>query len=236
MKTLIAFVLLLAAVPANQPRQIKWSGYTWNVRDSRGLPDEPEDNVWDASTQTVWVDAAGRLHLRVRHTDKGWVSAEVELDRQLGYGTYTIDVQGGTLDYQHGVFGFYTFDRKETARTGEKSEIDIEFSRWGWSDIATKDGKPDTEHPTLQYMVQPDKVGEGLFDVNAEPSTHTFGWARGKVDFRYMTATRQFYLGAGASHVPTAGTVRIDLWHCTPCQGDPVREFEVVLNAFRFAR
>ena len=49
--------------PPQPPREIQFSGHTWLVKDSGGAKWGPGPNVFSPSTDNVWVDALGRLHL-----------------------------------------------------------------------------------------------------------------------------------------------------------------------------
>jgi len=68
-------------------RTIEFSGYTWTVEASQGKVG-PGPNYFSDSTDNVWVDSDGQLHLRITKDAAGWHCAEVLLTRSLGYGTY----------------------------------------------------------------------------------------------------------------------------------------------------
>ncbi|MGI6390956.1 MAG: hypothetical protein ACOX7Q_12290 [Kiritimatiellia bacterium] len=135
----------VASVRATRPytRRIWFSGYEWSVKDSRGQTTGPGDNVFSDSTGNVWVDAQGRLHLKICRRNGVWSCAEVVSVRSFGHGTYRIfaDTAADALDAR-AVLGLFTWndDAPYTHR-----EIDIELSRW--------DNASDANN--AQYVVQP---------------------------------------------------------------------------------
>jgi hypothetical protein len=76
----------------------------------------------------VWVDARGRLHLKITRTGSRWECAEVICTRSLGYGTYRfyLDSEVHALDPKV-VLGLFTWS--DTPDFGYR-EIDIEFARF----------------------------------------------------------------------------------------------------------
>lgn len=61
-----AVLALLTVTPAYSQRTLQFSGYEWEVRpnESRG---GPGPNRWSA--ENVWLDAEGKLHLKLTHRD-----------------------------------------------------------------------------------------------------------------------------------------------------------------------
>ena len=57
-------------------RWISFSGYDWWVKTSFGLVG-PGPNYFSDSTNNVWLDAQGRLHLRITNRSNQWQCAEV---------------------------------------------------------------------------------------------------------------------------------------------------------------
>src|SRR5205085_2386983 len=88
--------------PPQQPREIQFSGHTWLVKDSGGAKWGPGPNVFSPSTENVWVDGLGRLHLRITKSGSSWRSAEVISNASFGYGTYrwTLASDVSSLDAQ----------------------------------------------------------------------------------------------------------------------------------------
>ena len=112
-----------------------WSGAAWlptmegcntNKVCFRGLPD------------TVFVDAAGRLHLRIVDSGGSWMAAQVSsVEEDFGYGTYrwVLDTPLASLD-PASVVGLYTYNgfKDVTAAKGDDHvghlEADFELTRW----------------------------------------------------------------------------------------------------------
>ena len=81
------FALVSARAGAQYPTTIQFSGYTWMVKKSAGKVG-PGPNYFSDSTANVFVDTAGRLHLRMTKSRNKWYCAEVICTQSLGYGTY----------------------------------------------------------------------------------------------------------------------------------------------------
>jgi hypothetical protein len=130
-------------------RLITWSGYYWTVRDSAGYNEQPSFGPWSSSSQNVWVDPEGALHLRITGDRGKRVSAQVTSTTPFGYGTYRLHVHldSAGLD-RWSVFAMYTFGARDA--NGNLNELDIEHGDVG------------VIHPnsTSQFVVQPyDVVG-----------------------------------------------------------------------------
>jgi len=210
------------------PRTVSFSGSLWAVKASTGLVG-PGPNIFSDSPENVWVDASGRLHLRITYRDGRWLAAEVVLDRSLGYGTYRFDVDSptGNLD-PNVVLGLFTWSDDPAYN---HREIDIELARWG-----------NPAAPNAQYVVQPyDHVGNlfNFLHTGDAPTTHQFTWASNRVSFLSTAAGRTIATWKyGGRDVPRAGNerTRINLWldgGAPPTDGN---EVEVVQSRFSFSR
>jgi len=167
----------VASVRATRPftRRIEFAGYEWSVKESRGLPTGPGNNVFSDSSSNVWVDAQGRLHLKICRRDGVWSCAEVVSVRSFGHGTYRIfaDTAADALDAR-AVLGLFTWndDAPYTHR-----EIDIELSRW--------DNASDANN--AQYVVQPWQPPGHLTRFRVPPdvtnATYSFSWRTNRIDF-----------------------------------------------------
>ena len=223
---------------AEGQREIAFSGYTWRVKAS-SAPVGPGPNVFSDREEDVWVDAQGRLHMRIDQHEGQWTCSEVIAAPSLGYGTYIWRLSGRVdqLD-PNVVLGLFTWDA--AAPEHHFREVDIEFSRWG-------DPAPGVEN--AQYVIQP-WVAAGnrhRFDLTlaGEPSTHCLVWSPGQVAFRSYDGavdcpgTGENALGAwtySGPDVPPPGdeNPRINLWlneGAPPSDGQPV---EVVIESFEF--
>ena len=139
-----AQALASAAVERADPnlRWISFSGYDWWVKTSPGLVG-PGPNYFSDSTNNVWVDAQGRLRLRITNRSNLWQCAEVVTRRTFGYGSYRfeLDTPVNNLDSSV-VLGMFTWS--DDAAYAHR-EIDIECGRWANSNDVNN----------AQYVVQP---------------------------------------------------------------------------------
>ena len=209
----------------HRARRVAFSSWSWSVKASTA-PVGPGPNVFSDSLKNVWVDIAGRLHLRVTCRDGCWQAAEVVLDHSLGYGSYrfTLASHADRLD-PNVVLGLFTWS---DGSTYHHREIDIEFARWGKS---VDNG---------QYTVQPSTTGNSHTFVQPQtaPTTHEFRWLPDRVSFhsataRGITVAEWDYRGPD---VPVAGDerTRINLWLYGGAAPTDGAEVEVVLSAFGF--
>jgi hypothetical protein len=136
----------------SSPNAFQWCGYDWDVKTSGGFLFGPGPNLFSDSAQNVWVDASGRLHLRVTHRNGQWQCAEVFSRRAFGYGTYRFFVESvvDALDPSV-VLGLFTYDDDPTG-TGGHREIDVEMSRWGIAADPTN----------AQFVIQPYNIGGAM--------------------------------------------------------------------------
>ena len=193
----------------------------------------PGPNYFSSSANNVWVDAQGRLHLKITKDKGRWYCAEIVLNGTLGYGSYRfiLDNPVDALD-PNAVLGLFTWN---DAPDYNHREIDIEFSRWG-----------SATNLNAQYVVQPytDTANIVRFDEPAgiAQSTHSFRWLQGSVEFHSYRGTPlapgadiRVWTLSGASTPPTSGeNARMNLWLF---QGHPPsdgRDVEVIVNRFEF--
>jgi hypothetical protein len=175
------FLTLLAAVlglTAPKENVIDFSGYKWVVK-TPTVTQGPHNNYW--SGDNVWVDAKGRLHLRLRkRNDTGrWECAEVRSVENFGYGTYQWKIEGpvNALD-KNIVLGLFNY-----SGNSRFDEMDIEFSRWGYPHA-----------PILNYTVWPATGDTGItnvtyakdFAMNGTYSTHRFRRDPTSIHFQSM--------------------------------------------------
>jgi len=212
---------LLLLAPADGPRTIAFSGYTWQVKRGTG---GPGPNHWSDAEESVRVDAAGRLHLAVRPVDGVWHCAEVST-RAFGHGTYRFRLASdvSALDPQV-VLGLFVY-RDDT------HEIDVEWSRWG-----------DPDRPPGNFAVQPshrdgNRRSFALPELG-QRSTHEFRWLPGRVDFLSHPGRERPETGAATwscttADVPQAGVDRLELnlWLFRGVPPTDARPVEVVIEA-----
>jgi hypothetical protein len=210
------------------PRAIHFSGYDWTAL-AAGSDRGGESNIYDPAN--VSTDEKGYLHLRMTPRDGRWTCAEVQLNRSLGYGTYKFVVQDSAHLEPSAVLGMFTLDLAATAEN--RSELDIELSRWG-----NPAGK------NAQYVIQPFYVPENVarFTVPAGVLTHTVSWEPGLVSFKSVPGAA---MNPGAkvisTHVFTSGVptpaaekVHIDLFDFYHSRNSEQRPAEVVIEKFEY--
>src|ERR1051326_1364361 len=85
--TVTLLIFSMVSAQAQYPRIIIFSGFNWSVKTSQGKVG-PGPNYFSDSTNNVWVDAQGRLHLKITNSKGKWFCAEVVCQSSLGHGTY----------------------------------------------------------------------------------------------------------------------------------------------------
>src|SRR5659263_12374 len=68
---------------------INWAGYTWDIVPTG----QSWGHYWSDSANNVWVDAQGRMHLKITKVGSNWYSSEIDMQKSLGYGTYTFTME-----------------------------------------------------------------------------------------------------------------------------------------------
>ncbi len=153
-------------------RTIEFSGITWWVKDSRDMTKGPGNNYWSDDKESVWVDAEGSLHLKIRKVRDKWFSAEVISVKPFGYGDYTFFLASNVEEYDPNiVVGLFIYEN-------DRREIDIEFSQWG-----------NTSDVFGSYTVQPAPYTQEnhhrfSLGLNGTYSTHKFIWTEESVLFQ----------------------------------------------------
>lgn len=218
---------------AEAARTIQFSSHTWSVKTSRGRVG-PGPNYFSDSTSNVWVDAQGRLHLKITLARKRWTCAEVVSVASFGYGSYRffLDSPAGDID-PNAVLGLFTWS---DAPAYNHHEIDIEMARWG---VPTNDN--------TQYVVQPwDAAGHMVrfsMEPGLSPSTHSFDWRAPEVRFQSVRGLtlpaapgdvlREWTFN-GAVPVPGGENARMNLWLFQGAAPQSKQPVEVVVNRFEF--
>src|ERR1035441_8817679 len=76
---------------ASPPSKIvEFSGYSWRLRDAPSSRGGVSNNY---SSNNVWVDKHGAMHMKIARAGDAWTCAEVSLTTSLGYGTYKVTVR-----------------------------------------------------------------------------------------------------------------------------------------------
>ena len=217
-------------------RQFTFAGYGWSVKTSGGSPAGPGPNYFSDSTNNVWVDAQGLLHLRITYTNGEWQCAEIISDQSFGYGQYrfTVSTPVSVLG-TNAVLGMFTYSYDAAYND---REIDIEQSRWEYAH-----GPNDVE----DYAITPYAAGQEMnfsLPAGVTNSTHSFIWQSNNVTFQSLNGS--FASPAVASNVlaswscsagiPPAGgeQVHINLWLDNGNPPANNQSVEVVLSQFDF--
>ena len=218
----------LSPTPDVVQKTISFSGYEWTVHD-RTFNRGGTVNVFDPGN--VWTDEKGYLHLRISKKNDQWTSAEINLTRSLGYGTYRIVVQDITLMDPATVFSMFTWD--ERGAKLNRREMNLDISRWG-----------DPDNKNLQYVVQPYYIPANVVRFNAPAGviTHSLRWEPGKAAFRsalVKKSNKNPLPVAGydfMSGIPTPKTemIYLNLYHFGYSKVPLQKETEVVIEKFEY--
>ena len=221
--------------PYPSVRWISFSGYDWWVKSSAGLLG-PGPNYFSDSTNNVWVDAAGQLHLRITNRSNRWQCAELVTARTFGYGSYRFELNSRVDNLNPNVvLGLFTWSDDPAYRN---REIDIECGRWS--------NPSDVDNS--QFVVQPSAVVGHLVRyvvaTGLTNSTHLFTWETNRVTFQSQRGS--FSPNPDATNVlrkwtyslttPSTGdeNVRINLWLNRGAAPTDTNEVEVIIKSFRF--
>lgn len=214
-------------IPVQQTdRVLKFSGMDWIVRNN-DVKQGPGPNFFSNDEDNVFIDADGKLHLKITQRGGNWYCAGIYAKQALGYGTYTFYVHSDiqNLD-QHVVAGLFTY-------LNDNEEIDIEFSKWS---------QPDNDN--AQFAIQPsDKAGNKLrFHIpeNAGPTKHHFEWREGEVGFESSSNTANpktfaTWKYTGLS-IPKASNerLRLNLWLNKGEIPSDFKEQEIIIDSVSF--
>ncbi|MDR3588254.1 MAG: glycoside hydrolase family 16 protein [Negativicutes bacterium] len=170
------FVLtLLADKVAMAEKVIQFSGYTWEVKSGYHAPGK---NQW--SDRNVWVDEAGRLHLKISREGGIWYCAELFTLQSFRPGRFEFQIEGPVGQFDpFVVLGLFLYPDPKKG-PAEENEVDIEFARWGKA-----------ENPAGSYTVM-GNTHPYPFSLADRLSTHVLTWGRADVGF-------QSYSGQGSS-------------------------------------
>ena len=216
-------------------RWLRFSGCDWWVKASPGQVG-PGPNYFSDSTNNVWVDTLGQLHLRITHRSNLWQCAEIVSERTFGNGSYRFELAtaAAALD-PNAVLGLFTWSDDPAFA---HREIDVEISRWGLAGQSNN----------AQFVVQPYDAAQHLarygVPAGVSNSTHLFNWETNRVVFQSLIGGYASIPAAGdvisnwtsSADIPQTGdeNVRINLWlmkGMTPTQG---QEVEVIIKSFQF--
>jgi hypothetical protein len=205
-------------------RTVSFAGYTWQVKSGYG---GPASNYWSDSSESVWVDNNGYLHLKIRNINGVWYCSEVFLPNSLGYGQYVFHVAGRVDSLKPNiVMGLFLYQ-------SDRREVDIEFSRWG----------DPNRIENAQYVISPSKQPNNMhrftISQSVDYSTHIIDWVGRSVNFRSMegaSALQEWAYQNPANRILQEGRERlhINLWLCGTRLAGVSYEQEIVITGFEF--
>lgn len=200
-------------------KKLDFSGYEWEVRQTPGTPAGTR-NLYDA--RNAWVDRDGFLHLRISKAQEGWTSAQVGLNRSLGYGMYRFVLRDVSGMEPSAVLAISSWDG-----SGPNREMDIEIGRWGESA-----GK------NTQYVVQPYYVPANVVRFLSPPGrlTYSFDWSPGRATFRTArdAATIASHVFTSGVPAPGAETIQLNLYNFDDRRHRLRNGAEVIIEKFEY--
>lgn len=232
------FAQALASAVVTRPhpgrRWLGFSGYDWWVKSSVE-PVGPGPNYFSSTTNNVWVDEEGQLHMRITYRSNRWECAEVVSARTFGYGAYRFELMSrvDTLD-ANAILGLFTWSDDPAYNY---REMDIECARW------SNPADPNN----IQYIVQPDLNGHKVrfaVPTGLTNSTHWFRWETNRVTFQSQRGSyvpnpwpsQIINTWVYTLAIPRTGdeNVRLNLWlnkGWAPANG---QEVEMLIRSFEF--
>jgi len=213
------------ALPHEPAKELRFSGYEWEVRRT---PEGPAESQTTYDPANAWIDESGFLHLRIARNSGGWTSAELSLARSLGYGSYHFVVRDISNLKPSATLSISTRDDSEPYRG-----MNIQISRWG-----------ETEGKNAQYIVQPYFVPANMVRFVAPSGTLTYSllWEPGRATFRTLRGSGSGGKGEMISaHTFTSGvpapeteSVRVT-FSAFYGQQNPLRDgAEVIIEKFEY--
>jgi hypothetical protein len=217
------------------PRWISFCGYDWWVKSSSGLVG-PGPNYFSDSTNNVWLDPRGQLHVRITNRSSQWLCAEIISARTFGYGSYRFELASRVDNLNPNVvLGLFTWSDDPVYAD---RELDIECSRWG--------NVGDSNN--AQFVVQPyDTAGHLVrfgIPTGVTNSTLLFTWETNRVSFRtlvgsYVTNPAPANVISNWTYsltVPQTGdeNARINLWLMNGSAPTDHQEIELIIKSFQF--
>jgi len=218
-------------------RAITFAHHNWSVKVGSNLG--PGPNNFSDSTDNVWVDGNGYLHLKITNQGGQWYCSEIISDESFGYGTYvfTMESRVDLLD-KNIVLGLFTWDTY--APQYNYREIDFEFSRW-----------QDPANDNSQYVIQPwDTAGNmSRFDIDytgpGNTTTHVMTWRPDGIYFKsyygdFMLAPppgnviNDWYYTGPDNPPPGGENVRMNLWLILGLPPSNGLEDEMIIKDFQF--
>lgn len=216
-------------------RTLYFSGYTWTVKAASDGPVGPGPNYFADSADQVWVDAQGRLHLRIAYKYGRWWAAEVISTRSFGYGTYHFDVDTTLDDLDPNiVLGLFTWSDHPALH---HREIDIEIARWGQANN-------DNGQCVVQPYNRPENVVRFALPRGLPMSQYSFTWDAQRIVCQVRQGSPLasgstlplIYEHTFTAGIPTPGgeNARINFWLLGGEAPQHGQDSEVIIHRFEF--
>lgn len=209
-----------ASVDPGPKGDFRWKGLNWRVRPASEGGRPSRSGRWDPAN-VIGPDAEGRVTLRITNpSGHAPHAAEFCTTRLgLGYGTYTVVVEGDLARLHHDLVfgGMFTYDSTMPAWTSHR-EIDAnETSAWG------KPGPVRTENAYFVDDAPGSSLGRSIVVKRgrartARVQTHQMTWQPGRVTYRSWvgagTRGRPFREAVATQDVPVPGREALcfNLW------------------------
>lgn len=238
-----------------------FAGYQWKYKNA-GTPVGPGPNRFSGTNDFAWVDALGKLHLKIAIKNNQWTCSEIISTKVFGYGTYIFTCDNDiTVFDKNIVFGFFSWD-SYSFQTQANSEIDVEFSRWGNandSNLITYSAQPVIFSNPIPYT---ERTFKPIVETKyfKKPMTYMFRWTPDSVKwesyegenypgtnkvsewtFTKNNIARQKIEGSNVSipiviPAPSDSTnVRFNLWLLNGTAPSNNQEHEVIISSFKYS-
>lgn len=231
-RVMLVLAIFLCPVSVGYARTIEFAGQTWTVK--TGGPKGPGPNQWSDSTDSVWVDELGRLHLKIRKINGVWHCAEVTAQVTATHGNYRFMIDSDTHAFDRNtVVGLFTYNN-------DTEEIDVEMSRWS---------NPEDQE-VGQFVVQPagragNLEGFSLATAGAQ-TTHEFNWQPDSIFFQSYVGhadspvednlIHQYrYTGADIPPLAPGAKVHLNFWLVQGRAPSDGQETELIISDFSYS-
>ncbi len=216
----------------NNPGVISFSGYQWIVRSTGESKSGPGPNYFSNSEENVWLDNAGKLHMRITNDYGVWYCSEVTLLESLGYGHYLFQIESRVDLLDKNIIAALFLYRNDT------QEIDIEFAKWG---NATADN--------AQFVIQPSATygNKERFDLQMNQKTITgiINWQQEAITFSVYAGAvdrpdesklikKWTYTGSDIPKQSSDPAAKINFWLMDGIAPSNQSESELVISKFKY--
>jgi hypothetical protein len=207
-------------------KTLRFSGFDWQVRTFDG---DYGGRTSEYSSDNVFLDETGALHMRFTKNAGGWVCSEMHSVRSLGYGDYRLEAQD--LGHLEPAVMFSIFTLLAQPADGDRREMDIHITRRG--EPSNKNG---------EFVVAPYFVPANFyyFNVLPGPLALQLKWSPDRVEFSasrvQMPTERPFESWIFNTGVPRADETQIYINFCNygNARIPPTHNAEVVVKSFDF--